>query len=245
MAVPGSVLSGRNRGSHGLLKDGAKVVESAVDILEGLGWPVVAPSHSLSSKELNSDNLLSRMEVGEVYRLDELMELTGVTGTKLLPRLMELELAGLVTSGQRVFPASVNEGSRRPSRFRASAREAAVAHCASAGQVLKEMAKSLVVVESPAKAKTINKYLGRNYKVLASMGHVRDLPKKARGRRSRTGSNRPTKSSPAEEGARRAQGGGEGRDGNLPRDRPRPRRRGDRLASGRRAGLRERKRSAA
>ena len=39
------------------------------------------------------------------------------------------------------------------------------------------MAKSLVVVESPAKAKTINKYLGKDYKVLASMGHIRDLPK--------------------------------------------------------------------
>src|SRR6186997_2060911 len=39
------------------------------------------------------------------------------------------------------------------------------------------MAKALVVVESPAKAKTINKYLGREYTVLASMGHVRDLPK--------------------------------------------------------------------
>jgi DNA topoisomerase-1 len=39
------------------------------------------------------------------------------------------------------------------------------------------MAKSLVVVESPAKAKTINKYLGRDFKVIASMGHIRDLPK--------------------------------------------------------------------
>ncbi|ODT31625.1 MAG: DNA topoisomerase I [Kaistia sp. SCN 65-12] len=36
----------------------------------------------------------------------------------------------------------------------------------------------VVVVESPAKAKTINKYLGKNYKVLASFGHVRDLPAK-------------------------------------------------------------------
>ena len=36
----------------------------------------------------------------------------------------------------------------------------------------------VVVVESPAKAKTINKYLGNNYKVLASYGHVRDLPPK-------------------------------------------------------------------
>src|SRR3954463_3054812 len=37
---------------------------------------------------------------------------------------------------------------------------------------------NVVVVESPAKAKTINKYLGRDYKVLASYGHVRDLPAK-------------------------------------------------------------------
>ena len=41
------------------------------------------------------------------------------------------------------------------------------------------VAKSLVIVESPAKAKTINKFLGRNYTVKASMGHVRDLPTKS------------------------------------------------------------------
>ncbi len=39
------------------------------------------------------------------------------------------------------------------------------------------MAKTLVVVESPAKARTINRYLGKDYKVVASMGHIRDLPK--------------------------------------------------------------------
>ena len=43
----------------------------------------------------------------------------------------------------------------------------------------KQKYKGLVIVESPAKAKKINSYLGRDYKVLASMGHVRDLPESA------------------------------------------------------------------
>ncbi|MGN6726843.1 MAG: DNA topoisomerase, partial [Tepidisphaeraceae bacterium] len=45
----------------------------------------------------------------------------------------------------------------------------------------KPTGKNLVIVESPAKAKTINKYLGDNYVVKASMGHVRDLPSSGMG----------------------------------------------------------------
>src|SRR5687767_12177256 len=64
MAVPGSVLSGRNRGSHALLKDGAKVVETADDVLEGLGWaghqPVEEPGRLLPN-----DPLLAEMATGE------------------------------------------------------------------------------------------------------------------------------------------------------------------------------------
>jgi DNA processing protein len=92
LAVPGNVLSGRNRGGHALLKDGAKIVETADDILEELGVP------SCGTRRANEpeDPVLAGLPAGESCDLDVLAERTGLTSARLLPRLFELELAGLV-----------------------------------------------------------------------------------------------------------------------------------------------------
>jgi DNA processing protein len=102
MAVPGSVLGGRNRGSHALLKDGAKVVETADDILDELGWPAVgrgddaaAPvDREISPNPLKIEPLLARLTPGEAYDLDEMSATLGLAGPKLLPRLTEWEMQG-------------------------------------------------------------------------------------------------------------------------------------------------------
>jgi DNA processing protein len=118
MAVPGSVLGGRNRGSHALLKDGAKIVETADDILEELGWPALrsgdaslegpelrsgnasleapysGPDHKIFSNVLKTDPLLARLTPGDAYDLDEMSATLGMSGPKLLPRLTEWEMRG-------------------------------------------------------------------------------------------------------------------------------------------------------
>lgn len=98
MAVPGSVLGGRNRGSHALLKDGAKVVETADDILEELGWsPPAGPGAGeakISDNSLKSDELLQKLTPGESYDLDEMSATVGLTGALLLPRLTQWEMQG-------------------------------------------------------------------------------------------------------------------------------------------------------
>ncbi|MGZ8869242.1 MAG: DNA-processing protein DprA, partial [Thermoanaerobaculia bacterium] len=101
MAVPGSVLGGRNRGSHALLKDGAKVVETADDILEELGWPALCRAEGpclsaakISGNSFKLDELLQKLTPGESYDLDEMSATLGLTGSKLLPRLTEWEMKG-------------------------------------------------------------------------------------------------------------------------------------------------------
>jgi DNA processing protein len=103
LAVPGSVLNGRNRGGHGLLRDGAKIVESADDILEELGFQ--APGRCVSRSGCPSaagmpsrppDPVLGCLPPGEPCNLDVIADRSGVAVPRLLPRLLELELQGLV-----------------------------------------------------------------------------------------------------------------------------------------------------
>jgi DNA processing protein len=101
MAVPGSVLSGRNRGGHALLRDGAKIVETADDIVVELGWSRTTASSAEGSisrchPASSGDSLVRAMEPGQPYDLDALAEVSGLASTRLLPRLLDLELRGLV-----------------------------------------------------------------------------------------------------------------------------------------------------
>jgi DNA processing protein len=97
LAVPGSVLSGRNRGAHALLRDGARIVESADDILEELGMVRRARGAGESTAPgAKFDPLLDHLPPGEACDLDAISERSGLNSPRLLPRLFELELQGLV-----------------------------------------------------------------------------------------------------------------------------------------------------
>ena len=108
MAVPGNVLTGRSRGGHALIKDGAKVVENADDILEEIGPHLCGRGQDTSQAPDEADFLLGLMDRGESYDLDRLAALSGLDGGALLPRLLELELQGLL----------VRSSTGRFSRFR-------------------------------------------------------------------------------------------------------------------------------
>lgn len=101
MAVPGNVLSGRNRGGHGLIRDGARIVECADDVVEELGIaPCLARGSSSTASQgdatASADSLLGRLEPGTSYDIDGLVELSGIETPRLLPKLLQLELQGFL-----------------------------------------------------------------------------------------------------------------------------------------------------
>ena len=101
MAVPGNVLSGRSRGAHALIRDGAKIVECADDIVEELSgsWTSsarVEMTVSSNSSVVSDDPIVARMDEGQAYDVDGLAALSGLASVQLLARLIDLELQGRV-----------------------------------------------------------------------------------------------------------------------------------------------------
>lgn len=95
LAVPGGVASGRHRGCHALIKDGARLVETVGDILEEIGWsPSSGHRTSQLSKSLETSRLEIQMAEGEAYSLDDLAARTGLSAAELLAELGRLEVAG-------------------------------------------------------------------------------------------------------------------------------------------------------
>lgn len=88
MVVPGSAAGGRNRGGHLLIRDGARIVESADDILQELGFTrgtraSVAPQPDVGQLPESAD-----------FTVDDVAEHTGELPNVVLARLLDLELAG-------------------------------------------------------------------------------------------------------------------------------------------------------
>jgi DNA processing protein len=101
LAVPGNVLAGRNRGGHALLRDGARIVETADDVLEeagldGRGEPGT-PTAASKPGAGRADPVLDALAAGEPCDLDVLGGRTGLPAAALLSRLLSLELEGVVT----------------------------------------------------------------------------------------------------------------------------------------------------
>jgi DNA processing protein len=100
MAVPGNVLTGRNRGGHALIRDGATIVEGAADVALALGFSAIPEAGSAARTDgrsvVSADPLLRHMPLEEPFDLDALVHVSGLDAPRLIPRLVELELRGLV-----------------------------------------------------------------------------------------------------------------------------------------------------
>lgn len=95
-AIPGSIHSPQARGCHRLIKEGAKLVETAQDVLEELRWAAPAPLPSTGKTEADAE-ILSLMGY-DPCGMDELVSRSGSTADALSARLLHLELEGRVAS---------------------------------------------------------------------------------------------------------------------------------------------------
>ncbi len=93
-AIPGSIHSPQSRGCHALIKDGAKLVDGAQDILEEMNWLAAAPP-PIETPSASADPVLDSLGFDPVG-LDALSARTGLPAAQLNARLLELELAGQV-----------------------------------------------------------------------------------------------------------------------------------------------------
>ncbi len=97
MAIPGSIHSPLSKGCHALIKQGAKLVESAQDIAEELAWPAMPPSVALAGPGTDGTAPLLQHLGFDPVSLDQLSERCGLTVEALSAKLLTLELEGLVT----------------------------------------------------------------------------------------------------------------------------------------------------
>ena len=96
MAVPGSVLDGRHGGTHGLIRDGAMLVESGAEVALALGRQPISRLVTTPGATAPGDPVLAAIGPGEAVDTDQLVERTGLDAPVLLARLLMLELDGCV-----------------------------------------------------------------------------------------------------------------------------------------------------
>ena len=94
-AVPGSIHSPQSKGCHALIKQGAKLVESAQDVLEELAWAITAPPSLPDAAE--PDRVLDAMHAAPMTA-DSIAERCGLTLDALSAKLLTLELEGRIAS---------------------------------------------------------------------------------------------------------------------------------------------------